>query len=200
MPVFIDDARVELGGDDLAGVLESARRHLQPRSRVVVEVEVDGRRVPPDELEDAARRPVAGAEVRLTSADPRQLVTETLEQVQRRLDEARQVHEAAAEQLQADQADKAMAELGQAIEIWIQTQQSVLHTSMLLGLDLSSLRVGETRFEDLTAELLSRLQSLKAHLSSRDTVALADELAYEWPEVIEQWQQLIALLLQRVEQ
>ena len=200
MPVFIDDSRVELAGDDLADVLEAARRHLQPHRRVVVEVELDGQRVPPDELEDAAQQPVAGAEVRLTSADPRELVTQTLEQVQGRLEEARQIHEAAAAQLQADEAEQAMAELGRAIEIWIQTQQSVLHASMLLGLDLQSLRVGEKPFEELTSELLGRLQSLKAHLTSRDTVALADELAYEWPGTIDQWHELIGLLLTRVEQ
>ncbi|MEX0886433.1 MAG: hypothetical protein WD009_08345 [Phycisphaeraceae bacterium] len=200
MPIFLDDTRTELAGDDLADVLEAARTHLAPRDRVVVEVEIDGQTVPASDLEHVASQRIAGREIRLTSADPRQLVGDTLLQVQDRLEDARKVHEHAAERLQADDPADAMQSLSEAIEIWIQTQQTVLHASMLLGLDLDALTVADERFDQLTARLLERLQSLKAHLESQDTVALADELAYEWPPTIDRWQQLVTTLITHIQQ
>ena len=44
-----------------------------------------------------------------------------------------------------------------------------------------------------------RLNELYEYLTNRDTVALADTLAYEWPDVTKRWQSVVDDLIQAID-
>ncbi|MEX0744931.1 MAG: hypothetical protein WD118_04955 [Phycisphaeraceae bacterium] len=198
MPVFLDDEQLDLPGDNLAAVLAAARDRVTGDGRVMVEVHLDGEPVPAEQLDRAESVAVEGVDVHLYSADPRELARMTLEQVRGRLGEVGGIQAEAAELLQQDQTAGAMDHVREAIEVWLQTQQAVAHTATLLDIDLDTLAVGDMTFDAITAELIERLQAVKELLAAGDGVALADTLAYEWPELVERWDRLIAALLERI--
>lgn len=199
MPIFLDDYAVDLEGDSLGAVLASAKRQLEPHGRVVVEVRLNDRLLTADQIAQAHGTAVEGQEVKLYSADPRQLARATLEAVREHLAQARQYQEDAADLLQQDEARQAMGKIGQAVEVWLQAQQAVAHSAAMVGIELGRLGANGRPFEELTQDLIQKLQTLKVLITSQDTVALADTLAYEWPQAIEQWDALIADLIERIE-
>jgi len=199
MSVFVDDKQVDLPGEDLASLLEAARSHLTDSERVVVEVSLDGEELTGQQLENQAQIAVAGREVRFYTADPRALAAETLGQVRQQLQQLDGLQQEAAELLQQDQARAGLQQVGQAVEVWLQTQQAVEHSAQLLGLDLSAMEVDGQSVSQITQNLAEQLKRLKEQLSEGDTVALADALAYEWPETIQQWDRLLETLIERIE-
>ncbi|MEM8738792.1 MAG: hypothetical protein AAGG38_10000 [Planctomycetota bacterium] len=191
MQVMLDDQAVELTGPSLGALLDAARARLADGGRVVVEVAVDGRKLGDDQITARRDEDVASQDVRLVSADPRRLAVETLEQVRGRLTDAEALQQEAADLLQQDQTPGALAKVGESVEAWLQVQQAVLHSTVLLGLDLDALDVDGEPAHALTEQALARLQDVKQHLQAGDTVALADALAYEWPETTAKWHKLI---------
>ena len=206
MAIYLDDEAMDLAGagvgavDDLRAVLVAARERLGDRGRVVVEVEVDGRRLGTDELERAEAVDVRGREVRLVSEDPRSLAVEALEGVRDRLHDAEAQQERAADLLQRGDSAGGLRAVGEAVHAWSQTQAAVLHASSLLGVDVDALDVKGARGAELRERLVEQLRELTRLIGAGDTVALADALAYEWPETTRRWDTLIEALVARIEQ
>lgn len=200
MAVYLDDRAVFWEGASLAELLASARRELQSQGRVVVEVKLDGRTLPAEELEQCGSDSVGGAEVRLYSADTRSLAIDALEQVRYRLGAARQQQGAAADLLQQDKAVEALQQVAQATEAWLQVQQAVQMAAAMGGINLDALEVDGRPVSELMEGLVAGLRNLKELLTHRDTVALADALAYEWPELTDRWDRLIEVMVDRLEE
>lgn len=199
MSIFLDGEAVDLTGGDLASLLEAAKTHLDATGRVVVEVQIDGQALNERQLEQRQTVEVSGKEVRLYSANPVELAVETLNGVRKRLGDAAEAQERAAELFQADDASAALEQIGQVIEAWLQTQQAVLNSAMLLHIDLEAFSVGGRPLKQFTDELLDRLNELRTLIEASDTVALADALAYEWPELTNRWDQLVEALVASIE-
>ena len=199
MAIFLDDEAVALAGEDLETVLDSARQHLQADGRVVVEVRVDERSLSTEDLEQADQTPVAGREVRMYTADPRSLAVETLQQLRGQLEELRRLQEQAAERFQQDEATEALKQVGELVQIWLQTQQAVGHAAALLGVDLDQMGVDGRSVSEIANELAEKLRELKELLSAQDTVAIADTLLYEWPGIVDQWDRLVGRLIEAIE-
>ena len=199
MPIYLDNREVDLAGEALGQVLAAARDHLQPQGRVVVEVELDGQPVGGQDLDARQDEPVGQRELRMTSVDPRRLAVDTLNQVRDRLGEAQGLQETAADLLQQGRQSEALQRVASAIDIWLQTQQAVLHSAVLVGVDLDQIQVQGQDSGHITAQLLERLQELKQNITDGDSVALADALQYEWPAMVGQWDALIVALTGRIE-
>lgn len=191
MPIYLDGESVDLAGDDLAAALLAARDRVGPAGRMIVEVELNGRPLLGPELDAAMSTPLAGAELRLVTADPRELALSALRQVRERLDDARTCQNAAADFLQKDRANDAVKEIGKAMEDWQQTQQAVSFANALLDIDLTQRTFEDAPASEVTNTLIDRLKSLRDLIESRDTVALADSLQYEWSETADQWQRFV---------
>ena len=201
MAVYLDDEPVTLDGGDLASVLVAAGDRLAPSKRIVVEVHMDGHPVTSGTMDQWEKTSLADREVRLYSADPRQLASTTLQQIKTRLEEARQSQAQAAELLQADKLDEAMEQLGSAIEVWLQSQQAVLGSAGLLGIDLQNKDINGMSAKQITKAMIDKLTVMRDMLTNNDTVGLADVLAYELPETIDRWEQLIdAFITDRIKQ
>ena len=123
------------------------------------------------------------------------LAVQVLGQVQKQLDVARQAQDHAAEAFQQDKTAQGITQVGQAVNIWLQVQQAVTHSSALAQVNLN-----ERKFEDQPVsahihELLERIRTLRDLLTQRDTLGLADTLAYEWSPMADLWQRLIGQLI-----
>ncbi|MEM7625407.1 MAG: hypothetical protein AAF333_07255 [Planctomycetota bacterium] len=197
MQVYLDEQPIELPGPSLGTLLDAARRRLADDAeggsggRVVVEVAVDGHKLGEDQITARADEDLGDLEVRLVTADPKQLAVDTLEQVRGRLGEAQELQQEAADLLQQDQTQPALQKVGESIEAWLQVQQAVLQSAVLLSIDLDKLDIDGQPAHALTAQALERLEDIKAFIQANDTVALADALQYEWPETTTQWHRLI---------
>ncbi|MEM1355864.1 MAG: hypothetical protein AAGC44_11940 [Planctomycetota bacterium] len=201
MPVLIDDQNVPLTGRNLRELLASAREHLAESGRVVVEVKLDGQAVTGDALDSETPTPEQ-AEVRVYTAEPGDLAAGVLEQVREQLQAASGMQEEAADLLQQDEANQALDLIRGSVDGWLQSQQAVAQTAELMHLDLS--RVEVTGEDDTVVqrmqELIQRLVELKELIQANDFVSLADALAYEWPQVTENWDQAIASIIKVIEQ
>lgn len=199
MAIYLDDEAVELAGTDLANVLLAAQQHLAPDGRIVVEVQVDGTSLSGDELEQQGGRDVARTELRLYSAHPAEIAAETLEQVRYRLAAVRQSQSDAADMLQQDRAAEALQKVAHAVEGWMQAQQAVSMAAGLTDIDLNQLTVDQQPVSAITDAVVTALTQMKEMLAAGDTVAMADALAYEWPEHVDAWDRLVEQLLREIE-
>lgn len=199
MAIYLDDEVVELPGEDLGAILSAARDRLDPVGRVVVEVAIEGRTLDAEALEQQDEIPVSvDTEVRLYTADPVLLSTETLEQVRQALTQAGELQSEAADRLQQDELDQALQKVGQAVEIWLQVQQAVLHAALLAEVELDEMAVDGEPVSGFTDELIEKLSELRDTIHVQDTVTLADVLGYEWPQIVDRWDRLIGALIDEI--
>ena len=199
MAIYLDDQPADLTGESLADILASATEGLAVDGRVVVEVKIDGRLIGGDDLGDHENDNITDSEVRLTSANPKELAVSTLTQIREQLPQVGTLHEQAAEELQADNPSEAMQHIAQTIEMWMQTQEAVLGSAGVVGLGLDDVKVNGEPMSAFTEELIQQLQGLKELIISKDTVALADAMAYEWPAIVQRWDELIEVLIDEIE-
>jgi len=200
MEIFIDGHPVDLACRDLDGALDAAAKHLSPRGRIVVEVEADGRDLVGEDLEHERAAGAAPACLNLLSADPRDLVEVALEEVRQGLVEAQRLQVEAAELLQKDNLPAAMENIGEAVDHWQDLQKVVVQAGSLLANDIGMIRVGEVSVEETVVALAERLKDLRMLLGAGDTVAVADELMYVWPDLCERWDQTLAAIIEVVQE
>ena len=195
MTVYLDDELIDVITDNLHSALDGAAKHLAVSGRLVVEVRLDGRELVGDVLEKNLHRELNDAELRLYSADPRQLALTILEESRTELETAGQAQTRAADLFQEGQEDKALREISSAMAKWIKMQQAVGQSVKILGLPLDQIMIHEQRSIDLIDQLADRLKQLRDLLAARDMIGIADTLAYEWPESVDQWRDLLQELL-----
>jgi len=200
MPIYLDDEAVTLSGDSLGDVLNAAREQLADQGRVVVEVRIDGQSLVDREIDEQQDAAIGDREVRLYTADPITLAVGTLGQVRDVLDVAQRVQTDAAELFQQDRSADAIQRVAEAMSIWQQTQQAVLHSAVLLDIDLDQRMVEDIPVSETVNDLIGHLTSLRDQLASGDTVAVADALAFEWPQTVARWQKLIDAMIGWIEE
>lgn len=199
MAVRIDDEPVALEANSLRSLLAAARDHLAPSGRMVVQVQVDGEPVIDEALDSDHPTDFSQAEVQVYSAKPADLAVGALEQARAQIAEASGLQEQAAELLQKDEPAEALTQVGASIRGWIQAQQAVTGVAQLMGLDLTAVAVDDETVAARTQELLTRLVELKGLIEANDHVALADALAYEWPETTDRWDAALGALVSEIE-
>jgi hypothetical protein len=164
-------------------------------------VVIDGQRCGADRLDLAHLRGSSAREIRLTTADCRQLVRQAYNDAATALRDADRLQQSAAELLQADQAPQAMQKLAEALDIWANVRAAVLMGAEMSGIDLFA-ETDDTRGDGgnqaVVTALGDRLRSLRQSLQNNDTVALADTLLYDLPDVIGAWRAMLCDLQNRV--
>ena len=199
MAIYLDDQPAQLQGDHLGEVLTKASESLAVDGRVLVEVKIDGEVITGEDLDKHQASQIDQSEIHLASADRKELAVTTLTQVREQLPRAGALHEQAAEELQADNPAEALTYIAESIEVWMMTQEAVLGSAGVVGLGLDEVKVNGEPMSGFTEELIQQLHGLKDLITSKDTVALADALAYEWPAVVLRWDQLIEQMIQEIE-
>jgi len=151
MPVHIDDMPVDLDSGPLGEVLLAAQKRMEPQGRIIVEVLLDGRTIVGDELVDRQNEAIDDATLNLLTANPRELVIDTLGETHRMLEAAGEQQAEAADALQRDDEATALERIGEAMTIWQQTERAVSESAMIMEISLDSLRVDDMTFSELTA-------------------------------------------------
>ncbi|WP_428389983.1 hypothetical protein [Mucisphaera sp.] len=199
MKVHVDGEVVELAGQTVGELLDAASERLNTEGRVIAEVVLSGGPLVGDGLEDARDDEVADGALSLVSEDARALALMALDEIGGVLDEAEVLQTEAADLLQEDEPLEAYEKVGQAMGIWLQAQQAVAESCLLLALDLEEIAVGDERGSDQVEHLRKQLGELREQMLGQDTVALADSLAYEWPDAVERWRELVSSLKRTIE-
>jgi hypothetical protein len=201
MRIFIDETACDVRAGSVSQALAGAAAVARERGRAIVDVVIDGRHCAADGLDYEQLRGVAASEIRLTTADCRQLVRQAFDHAAAALSEADRLQQAAAELIQADQGQEAMQRLGEALNIWSNVRAAVLMGAEMAGIDLFA-EAGDGKGnggnQAVVTALSERLRSLREALTNRDTVALADTLLYDLPDVIAAWRAMLCDLQQRV--
>jgi hypothetical protein len=198
MPIYLDDEVVTLAGEDLGAVLTAAREFVSPFGRVIVEVEMDGQALIGEELEHKRTQLIGESTLRLHSLSARELAASAIVNVRTELADARTAQTEAAELFQQDQMGSAMARLGVAMQVWDHAPQALMNAVLIVGMDADKIELDGKPMGELTQELLEKLRALRDAIWAKDSVALGDALAYEWPAMTDRWDALARQLIQRV--
>lgn len=195
MRVFLDDnACPDLAGASLGETIAAAAALVEAERRLIVEIEVDGEVLTGDALERLDASAAAPGEVRLTSADPTELVCQALGDASTALEDADQLQRSAAELLQSDDGVAAMERLNDAISIWQSVRQAVVMGARLAGVNLHRMCTQAKGGAGAIDDLALCLKGLQAALESKDTVAISDALLYDLPHIVERWRGLLSEL------
>ena len=220
MRVLLDENPCDVGAGNVRQAITAAAALVEADGRMIVEVRVDGQTWTGEALDTIADDATAD-EVRLTSADPIQLICDTFSDAAIALTDADQLQQSAAELLQADQTQAAMEKLNEALSIWSSVQQAVSMGVELAEIDLnkrtppsksSRQAVGNSKsgssafpspavpMANVVDSLNQQLRLVRQALESKDTVALADALLYQLPDVVRQWQGWLSDLQAQIRQ
>ncbi len=186
MPVTVDRhplAAEELGLSTVGQVLT----HLQRDNRLVVHMLIDGEEPDMAGLGAAKRVPLMGHTLYIETADPRELATDALGQVEEQLREADGMKNEAADLLQKNQTVRAMEKLSGCFAIWQNAQETVAKVSELLRIDPAKILVAGRPLEEMLSGFGDLLRQIKTTLEHRDFVSLCDILTYETAETTAQW-------------
>lgn len=189
---------------NLAEAINAAVSAARSAGRVVVEVYADGRHLTGDELSKPESFAGVG-ELRLVSAEPRTLVSESLYDTRDLLDRARSSQETAAAALQVGDMKAAMENLQAAFDVWQVVLTAITNAAQLLGIDLDGVECREAgptgvRVETVKVKaqgLVEKLGAIKESFNSGDTAALADVLAYDMDSQVTSWQGLLHALAEQ---
>ena len=198
MQVHIDGIPTALSGVTLGEIVLAAQDRLEPSGRVIVEVTLNDEPIVGNDLAERQHEAVGEGVVKLVTADPKELITETLVELGHQLKIAGELQAKAADLLQHDKEKEALEHISQAMTIWQQTEEAVRHSAAMLSLPLDTMQIDGQPFTRMTEGLVQQLGGLRDLIQSRDTVGLADALAYEWPETVKKWQKMIEQLIAKV--
>jgi len=192
MRVLLDQSVCDVPADTVGQAIDAISHLARQRGRLIVEVLVDGTSWNAQQIDDQAGRASVAREVKLTTADPSELIGQTFQDASLALRDADELQQAAAGQLQAGQTREAMGKLTQAFGIWSSVQQAVEMGTQLAEIPMNSFTVpGEggqrIALDKVIIQLHARLNQVRSSLQSGDTAALADILLYELPTVVHQW-------------
>lgn len=200
MRVVLDELQCDLNAASVSEAIVAAAALAENRGRIIVEIRIDGEPHPAANLDEIDRIASSATEVRLTSADPTDVVCQALHEASLSLTDVQHLQQSAAQLIQAGQMVQAMEQLGQAISIWINVQQAVVMGVELAELDLNQLLWGgrDKPIGVLIEELADQLRIMREALESQDIGRLSDTLMYELPTVVDQWGELLADLQKQV--
>ena len=193
MNVLLDDTPIEVEDQTLAAAMSAGVELAQREGRAVVEVFVDGRAVRGEDLTHASTRPIPGSRVELITADPAQLVRQSLEDAASALEACRGAHSNIAESLQtgADPAS-ALGRLSETLSVWQGVQDVLARGYALLGRDPGGLSLpeevgGGQSVSRLVETLGEQLREVRRSLEDHDFAALADVIGYELEPLAGTW-------------
>lgn len=193
MRVVLDENVCSIDAESVNQAIAAASSLVEEQGRMIVEVVIDGQRWTGEDCPVLEAALPSTQEIRLTSADPIELIDQTFSDAIALLDDADQLQRSAGELLQTGQMRAGMEPLSQALTIWTSVQQALSMGAELAEVDLDQFhsRAGQPAAAAIQ-ELEAHLRLIQEALKSRDIVALSDTLLFELPAIVEQWRELLA--------
>lgn len=198
--IWIDDQPCDVSAANPLAAVNAAATVAQSRGRMIVDITLDGVPVDISDLETSVRAGASLAaehEIRITTAEPADLVSQVLRDAAGALEEADALQQSAAESIQAGRLPQAMESLSAALGIWSSVQQALAVGAQVPGLDLMA-ELASDHHQQALARLNTHLRAIRQALEARDPVGLSDTLLYDLPDVVVQWRSLLHELRQRL--
>jgi len=199
MDIYLDDERTDLDATNLAALVEQVQGRIASTGRMVVEIRFDGEALTAEQMEAAATNPIEAGEIHVYTADPKELALTVLQGAREELEKIDETQKETADLFQSDREPDAMGKMREIIQGWQQVQQAIQQSAEIAGASLEELDVEGESVEALAQRLVDQLRELQELLVNQDTLATADALAYEWPETIQTWDQLVQKLVARIQ-
>lgn len=185
MRVLLDDSPLLAHAGTLGEALDHGRAEAERRGRVIVEVLADGVPTAPDDLSsaEALARPSHAGELRMVTADPRELVATTFRDASAALGDLIETQQGIARRIQTGNGAEATRLLGEVFEVWDAARQALEQGSAMVSIDLNE----DEAVADLVSSLTDRLRAVVRAVESNDWSTLADELEFDLCEQAERW-------------
>ena len=169
-------------------------KHLRNRSRIVVSVLIDGKEPSLDRLGAIKKHLIANHTVFIKTADPRQMATKVLSEVESQLDEVDRLKNESAALLKKNQVAPAIEKLGGCFSTWQHAQEAIRKIAQLLGLDLHRIKVDSRTLSDLMEDCSHQLGQIRSALDGRDFGKLSELLVHSMTRQCTQWREAIRCL------
>lgn len=199
MPTTLDGRTIDLAvsADETLHAFLQRVGGVCEAGRLIVGVTVDGQPLVEDELAERLPCPLRGDEqIVVESASPAEVAGSALQVIAENLRSSAGALPALADRMSG--TEPPVDALCGYLDVWRNCQEAIANVSQLLGRDVLGEAVdGRTVGEHLVG-LVEKLRELRDAFEARDTVLLADVLRYEWPELSEQWSQMLDTLAGRV--
>lgn len=168
--------------------------HVQQQNRLVTQVLIDG--LAPDlrQVPQLRKRALLGHTVFIETAEPRVVVIDVIDEVERQLATADIARNDALERLRAGEPNRALQKLSSCFGVWQHAQESIQKVAQLLRLDLARVNVGKTTLADALTGFAGQLRDIRTALENRDYVLLSDILAYEMEATTTLWREAFGQL------
>lgn len=190
MAVTIDHvplAAAELGLQTLGQVLS----HIRRSNRLVTQVLINGRAPIAADLPTLRQTELEASAVEIETAETAVMVQDAVRQLRTALDDADVQREKAVSALQLGDAVMAMKQLGPCFVTWQHAHGAVVDLAQLANVDASALEIDGVPFDQRVNAFADQLREVKTAIERRDYVMLADVLAYDVPETLAAWRQMI---------
>jgi hypothetical protein len=191
MHVYLDGDPLDGAGSTLSSALAKAADAAG--ERLVIEAEADGALVPNDHLTEPPSNDPYAAELRLTSAHPRDLVSEALDEAAELLKGVEDAQRQAAELIQSGEIPQAMESLKVVLEGWSGAGRVMQLAEATPGVDMPD-EVGGESIEALTKELARLLGEVRGAMAQQDMTSVADVLAYDMDTLCDSWARALGAL------
>ena len=196
MEIYIDETKVDIDlptSEPLENVLRRSQTKLYESGRLVVGIRCDGNEVPADEMADTLKRQASSFErLDVVTSTKYDLVAEAMDQAAVSLTQTEEACQRIADGLSEGKTAESMRALGDCLSVWQQIHEAIGKSIAMLEMDAQTTLVGGERLVDVVNKPMVVLLRVKEALQSQDHVLLADTLKYEFSEVAQQWQDVIA--------
>lgn len=199
--MVLDGVPLNITQPDLGEALRAAAALAERNGRIIVDVIADGQALDEKALARAERSKAEVQELRLASADPRELVRTSLLDAEDALEQARTDQCIAAEMIHGGQVDEARESLASMLKTWQAVRDVLARGSAVLRVDLDRVDLAKAsagavggRVSDQTHQLFAQLDDLKSALAREDWSAVADTLGADMDDLVESWQAMLRTL------
>jgi hypothetical protein len=176
-------------------VLESIRRTVASRKRIVVSMMLDGEALSPERQTLLAERPAAELgflEVR--TVDPIRLSLETLNGLPSHVKNMERTQAEAATAADSGEYAKALEKFDAVFNGWDILLRAVRDVGALSGADFHALRSGDQPVETRIRELQDALVRFSASLEYKDVPAITEIIAKELTRALAHWRAIVDAL------
>ncbi len=203
MELYIDETKVDIdlpASEPLENVLSHSQTKLYTAGRLVVGLRCDGNDVPADEMADTLRRQTSSVKrLDVVTSTKYDLVGEAMDQAAVSLTQTEEACQRIADGLSEGKTAESMRALGDCLSVWQQIHEAIGKSIAMLEIDAQTMPVGGEPLVDVVNKPMVVLLRIKEALQSQDHVLLADTLKYEFGEVAQQWQDVIASIQGRAQ-
>lgn len=203
MELYIDETKVDIDlptSEPLENVLRHSQAKLYEAGRLVVGLRCDGNEIPADEMEDTLKRQASSFErLDVLTSTKYELVADAMDQAAVSLTQTEESCQRIADGLSEGKTSESMRALGDCLSVWRQIHEAIGKSMAMLEIDPRTALVGGEPLVEVVNKPMIVLSRVKEALQSQDHVLLADTLKYEFSEVAQQWQDVIASIQGRAQ-